>query len=61
MFGNDLIKGAKGVEADTNGVITARQVYHMVESGHLPVIRKGRTMYFRRSELDAAFRSESGK
>lgn len=58
MLGNDLIKGAKGVEADTNGVITSRQVYHMVERGLLPVIRKGRTMYFRRSELEAAFRSE---
>lgn len=59
MLGNDLIKGAKGVEADTNGVITARQVYHMVEQGRLPVIRKGRCMYFRRSELEAAFRSEA--
>lgn len=57
MLGTDLIKGAKGVEADTNGVITARQVYHMVEQGLLPVIRKGRSMYFRRSELEAAFRS----
>lgn len=57
MLGDDLIKGAKGVEADTNGVITQRQVYHMVENGRLPVIRKGRAMYFRRSELEAAFRS----
>ena len=57
MLSNDLIKGAKAVEVETGGVITARQVYHMVEQGHLPVIRKGRTMYFRRSELEAAFRS----
>ncbi len=61
MLGDDLIKGAKGVEADTNGVITQRQVYHLVESGHLPVIRKGRIMYFRRSELEAAFRSGAGQ
>lgn len=61
MLGNDLIKGAKGVESDTNGVITARQVYHMVENGRLPVIRKGRAMYFRRSELEAAFRSNAGE
>ena len=57
MLWNDLIKGAKAVEVETGGVITARQVYHMVEQGHLPVIRKGRSMYFRRSELEAAFRS----
>lgn len=59
MLGSDLIKGAKGVEDDTGGVITRRQVYHMVENGQLPVIRKGRSMYFRRSELEAAFRSEA--
>ena len=58
MLSNDLIKGAKAVEAETGGVITARQVYHMVEQGHLPVIRKGRALYFRRSELEAAFRSD---
>lgn len=57
MLANDLIKGAKAVEVETGGTITARQVYHMVENGHLPVIRKGRAMYFRRSELEAAFRS----
>ena len=59
MLSTDLIKGAKGVEAETGGIITARQVYHMVENGLLPVIRKGRAMYFRRSELEAAFRSST--
>jgi excisionase family DNA binding protein len=57
MLANDLIKGAKGVEQETGGMISQRQVYHLVEQGHLPVIRKGRSMYFRRSELEAAFRS----
>jgi excisionase family DNA binding protein len=57
MLGNDLIKGAKAVEVETGGLITQRQVYHMIENGRLPVIRKGRAMYFRRSELEAAFRS----
>lgn len=57
MLLEDLIKGAKAVEIETNGRIKARQVYHMVEHGHLPVIRKGRSMYFRRCELEAAFRS----
>ncbi|MGB3710473.1 MAG: helix-turn-helix domain-containing protein [Erythrobacter sp.] len=59
MLSSDLIRGAKAVETETGGVITARQVYHMVEQGHLPVIRKGRALYFRRSELEAAFRSSS--
>nr|WP_137678355.1 helix-turn-helix domain-containing protein [Parerythrobacter lutipelagi] len=58
MLANDLIKGAKAVEAETGGMISQRQVYHLVENGHLPVIRKGRSMYFRRSELEAAFRSQ---
>lgn len=61
MLGSDLIKGAKAVEDETGGLITQRQVYHMVENGLLPVIRKGRSMYFRRSELEAAFRSETGR
>lgn len=61
MLGNDLIKGAKAVEDETGGLITKRQVYHMVENGRLPVIRKGRAMFFRRSELEAAFRSEAGE
>lgn len=61
MLLDDLIKGAKGVEAETAGRIKARQIYHMVENGLLPVIRKGRSMYFRRSELEAAFRSEAGQ
>ena len=55
----DLIRGAKGVEHDSQGRIKARQVYHMVENGQLPVIRKGRSMFFRRSELEAAFRSDA--
>lgn len=57
MLADDLLKGAKSVEAETGGMITQRQVYHLVEQGLLPVIRKGRSMYFRRSELEAAFRS----
>lgn len=59
MLAHDLIKGAKAVERETGGMITRRQVYHLVEQGHLPVIRKGRSMYFRRSELEAAFRSDA--
>lgn len=57
MLSEDLVMGAKG--AATYSGLTQRQVYHMVERGVLPVIRKGRTMFFRKSELEAAFRSEA--
>jgi len=52
----DLLSGAKEA-ADFIGE-TPRAVYHMAERGLLPCIRKGRKLYFRKSELEAAFRSE---
>lgn len=55
MLSNDLLAGAKAA-ADYIGT-TPRIVYHLVEQGELPVIRKCRRLYFRRSELEAAFRS----
>lgn len=55
MLSLDLIAGA-GAAAAYSG-LTARTIYHMVEAGQLPVIRKGKRLYFRKSELDAAFRS----
>jgi excisionase family DNA binding protein len=51
----DLISGADAA-ADFSG-LSRRAIYHMVDAGQLPVIRKGRRLYFRRSELEAAFRS----
>lgn len=54
---NDLLAGAKAA-ADYIGD-TPRAIYHMAEKGQLPVIRKGRKLYFRKSELEAAFRSEA--
>lgn len=58
MLSADLIKGAAGVESYTGGVLSQRQVYHMVENGQLPAIRKGRTLFFRKSALEAAFAVE---
>lgn len=53
----DLIKGAKAAAAYTG--LAPRTIYHMVENGTLPVIRKGaRTLFFRKSELEDAFRSD---
>lgn len=57
MLSDDLLPGANAA-ADFIGV-TPRAVYHLVEAGHLPVIRKGKRLYFRKSELEQAFRSEA--
>jgi excisionase family DNA binding protein len=53
MLSEDLIKGAAGAAAYLG--LSARSVYHMTEKGQLPVIRKGRTLFYRKSDLDAAF------
>lgn len=55
MLKDDLITGAKDA-AEYLGR-TRSAIYHMVENGDLPVIRKGNRLYFRKSELEAAFRS----
>ncbi|WP_126172606.1 helix-turn-helix domain-containing protein [Altericroceibacterium xinjiangense] len=55
MLANDLLGGAKAA-ADYIGE-KPRAIYHMVENGLLPCIRKGRKLYFRKSELEEAFRS----
>jgi excisionase family DNA binding protein len=57
MLSNDLLAGANAAALFAG--LTPRAVYHMVESGHLPAIRKGKRLYFRKSELEAAFRSNA--
>ncbi len=57
MLSMDLLSGAKAA-ADFIGE-SPRAVYHMADKGLLPCIRMGRKLYFRKSELEAAFRSES--
>ncbi|CAN5198716.1 hypothetical protein BH10PSE12_BH10PSE12_36470 [soil metagenome] len=56
MLASDLLTGANA--AATFMGVAPRMVYHLVETGHLPVIRKGKRLYFRKSELEAAFRSQ---
>jgi excisionase family DNA binding protein len=56
MLSEDLIKGAR--EAAKYLGISERSVYHMTEKRQLPVIRKGRTLFYRKSDLDQAFVSE---
>lgn len=57
MLNTDLIAGAKAA-ADFTG-LSERQIYHMTEQGQIPVIRKGKRLFYRRSELEAAFSSEA--
>ena len=56
MLSNDLLSGAKAAALYIGD--TPRAIYHMVENGQLPCIRKGRKLYFRKSELERAFTSE---
>lgn len=55
MLNADLIDGAAAA-ANYCG-LPRRVIYHLVENGELPAIRKGRKLFFRKSELEAAFRS----
>ena len=57
MLSNDLLSGAKAAAIYIGE--TQRAVYHMAEKGLLPCIRKGRKLYFRKSELERAFSSEA--
>lgn len=57
MLNQDLIHGAKAA-AEFCG-LKPRAIYHLVEKGELPAIRKGKTLFFRKSELERAFRSEA--
>jgi excisionase family DNA binding protein len=54
-LGDDLLKGAKGAAAFTG--LPVSQIYRLTEEGRIPCIRMGFTLYYRKSELDAAFRS----
>ena len=53
---DDLLDGAKAA-AEYCG-LNQRQIFHMTELGLLPVIRMGRRLYYRKSELDKAFSSD---
>jgi excisionase family DNA binding protein len=55
MLSDDLIKGARAAAAYLG--MSERSVYHMTEQGQLPVIRKGRSLFYRKTDLEAAFRA----
>ena len=55
MLKDDLIEGAEAAAAFCG--LRPRQIYNWAESGRLPVVRIGRKLFFRRSELERAFSS----
>ncbi|MBC2669701.1 helix-turn-helix domain-containing protein [Novosphingobium piscinae] len=55
----DLLRGAKAAACYLG--VSPRTVYHLVEHRHLPCIRKGGALYFRKTELEAAFRSDTAE
>lgn len=57
MLNADLILGATGAAQYTG--LPVRVIYHLVEQNRLPVIRKGKRLFFRKSELERAFSSEA--
>ena len=56
MLSEDLIRGARGAAEYTG--LPVRTIYHMTEKSLLPVIRKGRALFYRKSDLDLAFTSK---
>lgn len=57
MLNQDLIQGAE--QAARYAGLSRRTIYHLVEKEQIPCVRMGSRLYFRRSELDAAFRGSS--
>lgn len=55
MLHDDLIAGAAAAARYCG--ISRRTIYALVESGEVPAIRKGGRLFFRKSEIEAAFRS----
>lgn len=55
ILADDLISGADAAAAHIG--LPVRSIYHLVQSGQLPVIRKGRRLYFRKTELEQSFSS----
>lgn len=52
----DLLQGARAAAEFTFGdAKKQRLIYNMVEQGHVPVVRKGKRLFFRKSDLRRAF------
>ncbi|WP_422346195.1 helix-turn-helix domain-containing protein [Parasphingorhabdus sp.] len=40
-------------------MLSRQSIYRMIDKGYLPAIKKGRKIFIRRSEVEAAFKSDS--
>lgn len=60
MLSFDLLRGAPAIAAYLGPNFSARAVYHLAEKQALPIFRlpNNTTLYARKSELDAALRSD---
>ena len=52
----DLLAGADAAAAYMG--LPRRTIYRLTEQGHIPAAKKGRRLYYRKSELDLAFRGD---
>ena len=57
MLSDDLLHGVPAIARFLNA--TDRATYHMLHAGQLPGSKKGGRWYARKSEIDAAFRSDA--
>jgi len=57
MLSDDLIRGARAAAQFTG--LPERTIYHLTEKGHLPVIRKGRCLFYRKTDLEKSFSVEA--
>lgn len=53
---DDLLDGVPNIAAFINK--TPRATYHLIHTNQVPCFKKGGKIYARKSEIEAAFRSE---
>lgn len=56
---DDLLEGAAGAADYLKLKGGARAVYRLTEGGHLPCVRLGKRLFYRKSDLDRAFSSQA--
>lgn len=57
MLSDDLLEGAAAIGRYIGK--SERSTFHLIYNQQIPVIRKGRRIFARKSELEAAFRSDA--
>lgn len=54
---DDLLEGASSIAAFLGK--TERATYHLIYTNRIPCFRKGKRLFARKSEIEAAFRAEA--